>query len=254
MHFQALFATEFYLPLYFQAVKGASPFGSGALILPVTFIESVVGMITGFIVHRTGKYVLVIRIGVVILTIGNGLYVILNTSTSAGSIIGFEIVASIGAGLLFQPPLVALQAQVDPKDTATATATLGFVRSLATCLSIVIGGVVFQNGMDTRKSQLLAAGLSSNLTQSFTGPTAASNVMLIGAISDPLQKMAVQKAYSESLNNIWILCTATAGCAILAGCFVTGKKLSKVHVEVRTGLEKVDPARVVDPLAQRQEA
>lgn len=179
-----------------------------------------------------------------ILTLGNGLYINLNTSSSIGQIIAFEIVAAIGTGLLFQPPLIALQAQVSPKDTATATATLGFVRNLATSLSIIIGGLVFQNGIDSKATILKDSGLSSNLTSLLTGPAAASNVMLISSIPEP-ERMVVKQAFSESLNNIWVLCTAMAGCAIVASWFITGKKLSRVHTEARTGLEKDEPVAVV---------
>jgi len=237
-HDFALFATEFYLPLFFQSVKSASPLTSGSLILPATLTEACVGIVTGVIVHQTGQYVRLIYIGVVILTLGNGLYINLNTSSSIGQIIAYEIVAAIGTGLLFQPPLIAIQAQVHPKDTATATATLGFIRNLATSLSIVIGGVVFQNGMDSKVATLLDSGLSSNLTDLLTGPAAATNVMLIQEIGDPKQQMIVKDAFSDSLNNVWILCTAMVGCSIVASWFIEGRKLSKVHVETRTGLEK----------------
>ena len=57
------------------------------------------------------------------------------------------IVAGLGAEFLCSPPLVALQAMVSQEDTATATATLGFVRNLATILVVVISRMVFQNGM-----------------------------------------------------------------------------------------------------------
>lgn len=211
---------------------------SGSLILPATLTGACVGMMTGIIVHQTGQYVKIIYVGVLFLTLGNGLYVNLSPSTSTAQIVGFEIVAAIGAGLLFQPPLIALQAQVNPKNTATATATLGFVRNLATSLAIVIGGVVFQNGMDSKVSILKDSGLSSNLTSLLTGPAAASNVMLISSIADSKQQTIVKEAFSDSLNNIWIICTAMAGCAIVASYFITGRELSKIHTEIRTGLEK----------------
>ncbi|KAF2194448.1 putative MFS transporter [Zopfia rhizophila CBS 207.26] len=230
------FATEYYLPLYFQSVKGASPLHSGLLILPITLTQALVGMATSVIVHQTGRYLEPIWIGVVLLTIGNGLYINLDTASSIGEIIGFEIVAAFGAGLLFQPPLIALQALVSPEDTATATATLGFIRNLATSLSIVIGSVVFQNGMDLRAPNLVATGLSANLTQILSGHAAAANVMVIETITDPAQRLAVKDAFAGSLRNMWILCTCTSACAIVASRFIVKQMLSKVYRETKTGL------------------
>jgi hypothetical protein len=67
--------------------------------------------------------------------------------------------------------------------------------------------------------------------------------MLVGTISDPMQQMAVKDAFADSLRGIWILSTCTAACAVLACGFISKQVLSKVHVEVRTGLEKNEPER-----------
>lgn len=183
----------------------------------------------------------VMRIGVMLLTLGNGLYINLSAVSPIGKIIAFEIVAAAGAGFLFQPPLIALQAHVGPKQTASATATLGLVRNLATSLSIVASGVAFANGMDKQSHILLKSGLASNLTASFSGSGAAAHVMLVRTIDDPTQQFAVKEAYASSLRSIWILCTCMASCAVIACAFVMKKELSKVHVEHRTGLEKTEP-------------
>lgn len=183
----------------------------------------------------------VMRIGVMLLTLGNGLYINLSAVSPLGKIIAFELVAAAGAGFLFQPPLIALQAHVDPKQTASATATLGLVRNLATSLSIVVSGVAFANGMDKQSHILLEKGLSWNLTASFTGSGAAAHVMLVRTIEDPVQQFAVKEAYAASLRSIWILCTCMSSCAAIACVFVAKKELSKIHVEVRTGLEKTEP-------------
>ncbi|CZR68443.1 related to MFS transporter [Phialocephala subalpina] len=243
MHDWCVFSTEFYLPLYFQSVKAASPVQSGVLIMPITFTQAVIGIVTGLIVYKTGRYIEILWAGVVMLALGNGLYISLNAASPLGKIVAFEIIAATGAGFLFQPPLIALQAHVAPKDTASATATLGLVRNLATSLAIVIGGVLFSNGMNSQKAEYLGKGLSANLTQTFSGPSAAANVMLVGTISDPMQQMAVKDAFADSLRGVWILSTCTAACAVLACGFISKQVLSKVHVEVRTGLEKNEPER-----------
>ena len=211
--------------------------------MPITFTQAIIGIITGLVMHKTGRYIEILWAGVVMLALGNGLYISLDAASPFGKIVPFEIIAATGAGFLFQPPLIALQAHVAPKDTASATATLGLVRNLATSLAIVIGGVLFANGMDSQKAEYLGKGLSANLTQTFSGASAAANVMLVDTISDPVQRMAVKDAFANSLRGIWILSTCTAACAVLACGFISKQILSKVHVEVRTGLEKNEPER-----------
>jgi Major Facilitator Superfamily len=234
---------EYYLPLYFQSVKGASPLVSGLLVVPITVTEAIMGVTAGIIIHRTGQYLELIYIGVSLMTVGNGLYILFSTSSSLADIIGFQIVAGLGAGLLFQAPLIALQALVSQDDTATATATFGFVRSLATSLSVVIGGVIFQNSMDLRISSLAAppVSLPSNITDLLSGGLATANVIIVDSIEDPEQKQEVRRAYGWSMRNMWIFYTCISATAVLASLFIKRHVLSKEHTETKTGLKaKVD--------------
>jgi len=185
---------------------------------------------------------------VILLTIGNGLYIHLNTKSSIAEIVSFETVAGIGAGLLFEPPLIALQALVSQEDTATATATLGFIRSIAASFSVVIGGVVFQNGMQSRAQSLRAAGLSADVTEKLSGGDAAANVFLIKTVSDLHQKLVIKEAFAWSMRNMWILYTCVSACGIVAGAFIAKRALSKDHVETKTGI----PEQKNNPLAADQ--
>lgn len=232
-----MFSVEFYLPLYFQAVKGASPLESGYRIIPITLTQAVVGMCAGLVVHKTGRYLELIWAGVGLLTLGNGLYINLDAGASLGSIIAFQLVAATGVGLLFQPPLIALQTLVLPQKTASATATLGLVRNLSTSIAIVIGQVIFSNGMASRRPGLIEQGVPEDLANSFSGESATSDFALIGTIQDEKAQLAVKEAYANSLQGVWILCTCMAACAVIASSFISRQVLSKVHVEHRTGLE-----------------
>jgi len=147
-------------------------------------------------------------------------------------------VAGVGTGLLFDPPFIALQALVSQDDIATATGTLGFVRNIGVALSIVIGGVIFQDGMQLQSSKLRDSGLSTNLIKDLSGANAATNIDLIATISNETQKLAVKQAFAWSLRNLWIMCTCMAAFGLFAGGFVTKRELSKVHTETHTGIKK----------------
>jgi hypothetical protein len=198
------------------------------------------GILTGIIIHRTGRYIELLWAGIVLLTIGTGSYIHLSPGSSLGEIVGFELIAGIGAGLLFSPPLVALQAMVSQARTATATATLGFVRNLATVLAVVIGGVLFQSGMDHQLPALREAGLPANITALLSGDNAMANAKIVADISDQTQQFAVKQAFAWSLRNLWIMCACMSGVGILASGFIARKALSKEHQETKTGLGNED--------------
>jgi hypothetical protein len=211
--------------------------------MPITTTEAIMGVIVGFIIHRTGRYLELIYAGVILMTIGNGLYTLFSTESSLAEIITFQIVAGLGAGLLFQAPLLALQALLPQDDIAMATSTLSFMRNLATSLSVVIGGVLFQNSMDIRVPSLSTPPISlpSNITDLLVGGDAAANVFLVSVIQDPAQRAAVREAYAWSMRNMWIMYTGISALAVVASLFIKKHHLRKDHVETKTGIKKASP-------------
>jgi hypothetical protein len=211
--------------------------------MPITTTEAIIGVIVGFIIHRTGRYLELIYAGVILMTIGNGLYTLFSTKSSLAEIITFQIVAGLGAGLLFQAPLLALQALLPQDDIAMATSTLSFMRNLATSLSVVIGGVLFQNSMDIRVPSLSTPPISlpSNITDLLVGGDAAANVFLVSVIQDPAQRAAVREGYAWSMRNMWIMYTGISALAVVTSLFIKKHHLRKDHVETKTGIKKETP-------------
>ncbi|KAL2859449.1 major facilitator superfamily domain-containing protein [Aspergillus pseudodeflectus] len=245
-HGMVSFGTEYYLPLYFQSVKQASPLRSGLLILPMMVTEAATDILTGILIHRTGRYREITWVGTILMALGTGLYIKMDRETSLGTIIAFQIVGGIGTAMLFQTPVLAIQNSVSrAADTASATATLGLARNIATSFSIVLGGVVFSDGMDRRRSMLATAGLDHGILDRLSGDSAAANVDVVKVLSDEVQKIAVRDAFAWSVRNMFIFYTSIAGVAVLAGVFIKQKEMRREHVETKTG---------VGELAKREEA
>ena len=95
--------------------------------------------------------------------------------------------AGLGAGLLVNAPLVARQALVSRDDTASATATLRTMRNVGVSLSIVLGGVIFQNEMQLQSSKLRDHGLCSDMVKNLSKPDAATNINPIASIFSQAQ-------------------------------------------------------------------
>ncbi|THC98071.1 hypothetical protein EYZ11_002423 [Aspergillus tanneri] len=238
-HSMVSMGVKYYLPLYFQSVKQASPLRSGILILLTMVIEATMDIIVGILIRQTGRYKEIIWAGVIIMTMGTGLFISLQTDTPIASIIGFQIASGIGIAFLFQLPMIAVQNTVSQADTATATATLGFFRNLATSLSIVLGGEVFQKSMTTRQSFLIDAGVSEPVRQALSGRQAAAHVDIGKTIQDPVQRHAVQDAFVWSIRNMLIMYTCIAGIAMIASAFMKQLKLRTEYTETKTGAQQL---------------
>ncbi|KAK6063827.1 major facilitator superfamily transporter [Seiridium cupressi] len=231
--------TEYYLPLYFQSVKQESPVRSGLLILPMLGTEAATDILAGVLIHKTGRYREISWVGTALMTLGTGLYISFQTDTSIATITGLEVIGGIGTALLFQTPMIAIQSTVDQADTATATSTLGFIGNVATSLSIVLGGVVFQNSMNLRQPVLAVAGLNGAVLDALSGDHAAANVEIVQTIQDATQRHVVLDAFAWSIRNMFIMYTSLAGVALLASLFIKQRHLSTEHTETKTGIDNL---------------
>jgi predicted MFS family arabinose efflux permease len=236
-HNMVSIGAEFYLPLFFQSVRQATPLRSGLLLLPLTIAAASTEMVLGIIINRTGRYREIIWTGVVLITLGNGLYIKLWTDTPLAEIIGIEVIGGAGVAFLFQAPMLAIHSTVKQADVASATASLGFLNNLATSLSVVVGGVVFQNSMTASRPKLAAAGLDDHVLDALAGDKAAANVNIVQTLADATQRRAVQDAFAGSVRNI--LYTSIAAVTVLASVFIKQKQMSTEHTETRTGIENM---------------
>lgn len=225
---------SYYLPLYFQAIRGATPILSGVYLLPTALALAFTSIGTGVFVKKTGMYLPPIYFGFFMMTLGYGLFVNFDAKSSWAKLIVYQVIAGFGIGPLFQAPIIALQAHIHPRDIGTATATLGFVRQLATSSSVVIGEVVFQNQMSKYSGQLTAA-LGPKLAQQLGGGSAGANVDVIDALPTG-QKEIVRMDFANSLQPMWIMYTCFAALGLICALFVKKKALTREHVETKTGL------------------
>ncbi|KAH9903816.1 major facilitator superfamily domain-containing protein [Xylariomycetidae sp. FL2044] len=225
---------SYYLPLYFQAVLGANSLMSGVYILPFVLSMSFASIGTGIFIKKTGKYVPAIILGMVIMTLGFGLFIDLGARANWAKIIVFQIIAGFGVGPIFQSPLIALQSNIEGRDIASATSTFAFIRQIATSVSVVIGGVVFQNGMQSQYSRLRAE-LGPDLANQLSGGSAGASVGLVASLRGDEATVARQ-AYWNSLQTMFIMYTVFAGVGLLITPFIAQRQLSKDHQEHKTGL------------------
>lgn len=144
----------YYLPLYAQSVLAATALMSGLYLLPLIVSCALSAAAAGIFMQRTGKYLPVMYIAQGFLVLGSGLPISLKFEANITKLIIFQILVGVGVGMNIEAPILAAQAATSVRDTAAVTATMGFVRSLSTAISVVVGGVVFQNEMNAKNGEL----------------------------------------------------------------------------------------------------
>ncbi|TGO51564.1 hypothetical protein BOTNAR_0352g00030 [Botryotinia narcissicola] len=229
-------SASYYLPLYFQAVLGATPLLSGVYLLPFALSLSLTSAMTGIFIKKTGKYLPPIYFCLTVMTLGFGLFINLPRKATWSKIIIYQIVAGIGVGPNFQSPLIALQTLVKKSDIATATATFGFTRNLSTSISVVVGSVVFQNEMLKKSAELIKA----------LGSVVASAGASVDIVKDlpAAGREVARDAYWGSLRIMWIIYVAFAALGLAISFAIGQHVLSKEHETTKVGLAEQEKLRL----------
>lgn len=234
-------AQSYYLPLYFQTVMGLSPILSGVTLFALVIPLSITSIASGIIMRKTGRYQEVIWVAAGFFCLGSGLLINLPAHTSWPKVIVYQIICGIGTGPLFQGPLIALQSHLKGYDAAVGTATYGFIRNIATSMSVVLGGVIFQNELAAKQNTLEQA-LGPATAQRFAGSSFGSTTGLLKTLP-PDQRQALDQAYASSLSTMWIFYVCFAALLIVVSLFITKVELSQEHEKTKTGVAEQERIR-----------
>ncbi|KAI1463433.1 MFS general substrate transporter [Daldinia caldariorum] len=143
----------YYVPTFYQLAYGYSATKAGAMLLPITLLQTLSSTLSGLVVHWVGRYRECILFGWVCWAIGLGLMSTLDQNSGLGAQIGYAIIIGVGVGNTLQPALIACQAGVERRDMAVVTSFRNFVRNLGGTLGLAICGTLLNN--------ILASSISS---------------------------------------------------------------------------------------------
>jgi MFS family permease len=174
----AMMTFTYYLPIWFQAIKSASPVHSGVMMLPTVISSAIASLVAGFLIHRLGYYTPFMIGGSVLMSIGAGLLTTFTPHISEGKWIGYQILWAVGCGMSMsslpmhsfeavltynlgmQQASLAAQAVLPRQDAPIGISLIFFAQSL--------GGSVFLSVDQAIYSNKLSANLGdiANLTDS----------------------------------------------------------------------------------------
>ncbi|PKY05638.1 MFS drug transporter [Aspergillus campestris IBT 28561] len=154
----------YYIPTFYQLVFEYSTVQAGAMLLPITLMQTVSSTVSGLVVHWAGRYRECILFGWAIWAVGLGLFSTLDKSSGVGKQVGYGILTGVGVGNTLQPALIAVQAGVERSDMAVVTAFRNFVRNLGGTLGLAIAGTLINNIIASSISSL---GFNETETRSF---------------------------------------------------------------------------------------
>ncbi|KAF1841066.1 MFS general substrate transporter [Cucurbitaria berberidis CBS 394.84] len=218
----ALYTHIFYLPFYFQAIKGTTAEESG--IRTIAYLVSITcsSIVIGGLITVVGWYAPFMWFGSAVFTIGAGMLYTLKVGSPAGQWIGYQILAGIGAGAGVQIPFVAVQVVTSEKDMPTANACVMFFNSLGGALSISIAQNIFVNTL-SKEIPKYVPGFDPKII-------AKAGATNIRKVVPPELLPGVLHGYNNAIVTAFILAIATSSIAFFVSLgmerkSVKGKKI-----------------------------
>ncbi|RWA09503.1 hypothetical protein EKO27_g5594 [Xylaria grammica] len=203
----------YFLPVYFQGVRGYDPTYSGVALLPTILVLIPLAAIGGGTMSKFGKYKPTHYIGFGLLIVGFGLFTLLDENSSTGQWVGFQIVSAAGAGVIIPTLLPAVMASLSDSDTAVATATWSFLRSFGLTWGAALPAAVFNNRFD----QIAATSITNEaFKQQVTGGKAyehATSEFL--QTLDPVSRQEFIVTVVGALKENWQVAIAFSGLGFL---------------------------------------
>ncbi|PYH40861.1 putative MFS aflatoxin efflux pump [Aspergillus saccharolyticus JOP 1030-1] len=201
----------YFLPIWFQSIKGDSAVESGIRLLPM-MLSMVVGSIGGGIINsKVGYYTPLAIIGSCIMSVGAGLLTTFQVDTGEDKWIGYQIVYGFGLGLCFQVPNLAAQTVLPKPDVPFGLALMLFGQLIGAAVFVSVGENILAHQLVTRLSGL--PGFNHGLV------TSGGVTELLNAMPANLRD-TVLDSYNEALRRVFqagltVSCLTVLGAATL---------------------------------------
>ena len=224
----AYYAELYYLPIYFQNVRGWSPIQSSALLVPFVLAQAIFSVASGFYISRFKRYGEVIWAGFICWTIGAGSMCAFNRDTPIYGIILSGMITGIGVGNIFQPCLIAIQAHSPKAQRAVIISNRNFLRALGGATGLAVCAQVLQT--------TLKKSLPDNLRYIASSAYARPN---LDNFSETDQEV-IKQAYMIACRMVFVTLAPFMGSCLL-GCFLIKdrglqrKEESEIKADVEPG-------------------
>lgn len=217
------FLLVYYIPIYFQSVRGSSAMTAGLQVLPFMLATVVSSIIVGAMVTAVGYYTPFLIGSTAIAAIGTGLITLYDVDISTAKWIGYQIVVGVGIGAGLQIPMTAVQTVLKPEDIPVGTAAVMFLQTLGGAIFLAVGQSVFQNG--------LQAGIYAYAPE--VDPSAILNAgatemrHVLATLGQLNQLDGVIKAYMNGLRDTYRISLALMLAAFVTTLFVEWKSVKQ---------------------------
>ncbi|RAL10221.1 MDR family MFS transporter [Aspergillus homomorphus CBS 101889] len=236
----AIFIFIYYLPIWFQTIKGATATSSGVMNLPLTLTNALVALSSGLLVTALRAYPIyspLMLLSATMASISAGFLTTLHAGSGSAAWVGYQVFFGLAAGLGIQLPVFVVQTTLTANDIPSATALMAFVQLLGGAVFVFVGQNVFGNRLVAALGRAevdgdLPAGVDPGAVLA-AGPAG----LRVGFTGDALALLV--KVYNYAVVRTFLVGVALAAVSVLGAAVVEWRP-----VQEREKRQLVDGSRV----------
>ncbi|PYH74561.1 MDR family MFS transporter [Aspergillus vadensis CBS 113365] len=199
---------EYYLPTYYQVVRGYTPAKSGYMMLPIIIAGTVGALIHGFGTSAIGYYAPFMLFASLMMPVAAGLITTFKINTSFAELIIYTAFSGLAYGIGFSGPQNAVQTVLPVEDVPLGTSIMLFAQSFGPAVAIAIAQVLFVNQLSVNLGGLVSGIYGASIEN--------SGLSQLVADMSPAKTRDVLVAIDRSLIQTWYLVIGLA-CATMVG-------------------------------------
>ncbi|KAK5656797.1 hypothetical protein OQA88_4345 [Cercophora sp. LCS_1] len=224
--FGASMVMLYYLPIWFQAVRGVSALEAGIDLSPLMVAWAVLLIVSAQVTARTGYVTAQMVMASVLMSVMLGLITRYDLQTSKAYWVTTLFFYGCGVGLGVQLPILAAMALLKGKDVALGSSLIMFLQVMSGTIMVSVG----QNLFTQRLGSSLAAsapGVSLDVVLSAGNEEIAQKM---GRIYGPEQVAGILTAYNESIVYVFFFAMILACLTIIGSVGMEWRNINKVQV------------------------
>jgi len=194
-------------------------------MLPSTLIIPPSAALTGLLMTRLARFKHLNALAFLFFIGGLSGLATLRVHPSRAQQIGYQLLFSVGGGMLFPGRLMAVQASQREEDVRMATALVSFGTSLGQAFGVAMGSTTFQNVWDILVKRDVRNGkIPKNLM--LEGDQAARSAEIIAKFPEAVREV-YRNIVAVSIARVWIVCAVLAGVGFVAALISRNLSLDK---------------------------
>ncbi|KAI5865349.1 MFS general substrate transporter [Durotheca rogersii] len=231
-------AIGYFLPVYFQALKGATVLESGTFFLPYAIGTLFFAVIGGILLAKLGNYKILHIVAFGLSSLGLGVFTLLDGKTPKVAWVFFELISSAGLGITVSTMLPAIMSALAEADVASITAAYSFIKTFGYVWGVTIASVIFNAAVNANLALVSDPAVRDRLRdgQAYAFASEVHSARQAGRYSPQLWD-EVGQVYARSLRVIWWTCL---GFSLVGLLLVFGERTHELRDELETeyGLEE----------------